>query len=110
MGKEKVKSNIESKKETVFYLELIGVSLVIISLITIINIGFIGNYLFLICKLLFGDWYFLVLFMILINGLKIIIFHESFSYKDIRVLGVIFCFLIEFRTNNPAVFTICPAD
>ncbi len=93
MGKEKVKSNIESKKETVFYLELIGVSLVIISLITIINIGFIGNYLFLICKLLFGDWYFLVLFMILINGLKIIIFHESFSYKDIRVLGVIFCFL-----------------
>ena len=67
MGKEKVKSNSEVKKQSVFYLEIVGVVLVLISFITLINIGLIGNYLTLIFKLLFGDWHFLVLFVFLIN-------------------------------------------
>ena len=93
MGKEKKQTVEENKKESVFYYEILGLVQIVISIISLVKLGIVGLYLALLIKLFFGDWYFIIILMVLINGLRMIIYHEPLNYKNMRFIGIIFILL-----------------
>lgn len=89
MAKEKVAMVEHSKKETVFYYEIIGIICVLISLIAIARFGLAGMYLALIFKLAFGDWYFVFIILLLLYGVRTLIIHEPLRVKSMRFFGIL---------------------
>ena len=65
-----------------------------ISIVSLIKLGIIGLYFALIIKLFFGEWYFIIIFLIFLNGLRMIIYHEPLNYKNMRFVGIIFIILM----------------
>ncbi len=74
-----------------FYYETIGMISLIFALILIAKLGKVGKFLTLFLKVLFGDWYLLIVIMILIFGVYLILNHRGFNFKNQRFLGYIFC-------------------
>ena len=93
MGKEKKQILQDNKKETLFYFELLGITQIIIGIISIIKLGIVGIYSALIIKLFFGEWYFIIIGLIFINGIRMIIWHEPLKYKNMRFIGIFFIIL-----------------
>ena len=93
MAKEKVSETEIKSKEFIFLYEIIGVSLILISLISIFRLGFLGKYSLLTLRLLFVDWYFLFIGLMAFLGLYFLFMHQRFIFNSIRYLGVILIIL-----------------
>ena len=66
MSKDKKRSNDEnSKKETLFYYEIIGVILILISFVVLGKLGTVGILLAKFLKCIFGHWSWLIVLFIL---------------------------------------------
>lgn len=88
--KEK-KHKVENRQETLFYFEAIGFLLLIFCAVIIAKLGTLGFYLTIFFKILFGDWYLLFVFILLIIGLSNILNHKSFDYYNQRFIGYLIC-------------------
>jgi len=93
MGKEKISSIDEEKKEFTFFYEILGIISIIIALISIARFGFIGKYGMLCFRLLFGDWYFIFIIALAAMGLYFLICHKRLELKNIRYLGIVLILL-----------------
>ncbi len=94
MGKEKIE--IKKKKiepEVLFYFEFVGIIIIMLSLVVLGKFGVIGNFLYVLFVVIFGDWYWLFLIILLGIGIFTMITHELPKKKSRRVLGVITLFL-----------------
>lgn len=74
-----------------FYYETIGMISLIIAIVLLAKLGSVGKFLTVFLKVLFGDWYLLIVLLILIFGIYLILNHHSFNFKNQRFLGYIFC-------------------
>lgn len=91
MGKDKKrKISDEQKKETMFYYEMMGVILIIISSVLILQLGQIGSWLYILFKILFGDYYFIFVFLMMFIGFYSLFFHKAFNLKNQKFIGFIF--------------------
>lgn len=76
-----------------FYYETIGMLLLIVTVIIVAKLGKIGYFLSVFLKVLFGDWYLLIVVLIFIFGAYLILKHQSFNFKNQRFLGYV-CIII----------------
>jgi len=74
-----------------FYYETIGMISLIIAIVLLAKLGTVGKFLTIFLKVLFGDWYLLIIILILIFGVYLILNHHGFNFKNQRFLGYIFC-------------------
>lgn len=93
MGKEKIQTLDNKESQRLFHYEILGIVLLITSMLAITKMGLMGNYLMLIVKVLFGDWYFLIYFLIIIYSIRCILFHNKLKINNIRYLGI-FLFIL----------------
>lgn len=91
MGKDKKRKISDAqKKETMFYYEAMGVILIIISSVLILQLGQIGSWLYILFKILFGDYYFIFVFLMMFIGFYSLFFHKAFNLKNQKFIGFIF--------------------
>ncbi len=90
MPKEKIKKKNENYN---IYYETLGIVLIGLSLIILTRLGSVGLWLNIIFKILFGDWYYLLLIMIFIQGCIFLKKRKFIDFKSIRVNGF-FLFLL----------------
>ena len=74
-----------------FYYETIGMISLIFSVVLFAKLGTVGKLLTIFLKVLFGDWYLLIVVLILIYGMYLILNHHGFNFKNQRFLGYILC-------------------
>lgn len=74
-----------------FYYETIGMIAMIIAVIIVAKLGTVGTFLAVFLKVLFGDWYLLIVVLLMIFGIYLILNHHSFNFKNQRFLGYVFC-------------------
>lgn len=91
MGKDKKRSADEHKEEsTLFYHELIGIIFIILSIAILGKLGTVGNFMLVFFKVLFGDWFWIVVLFLLFFGAYNLFRHKKFDFKNQRFIG--FCF------------------
>lgn len=88
MAKEKYQTLEAKDNERVFYYEILGIVLLILSMLSIAKLGLVGKYLMLMTKLLFGDWYFMVTFLTIAYGIRCILVHQKLKVNNVRYLGI----------------------
>ncbi len=119
MAKEKNRNLASKENERVFHYEILGIVLLVLSMFAIAKLGLIGQYLMLIVKFLFGDWYFLIFGLIIFYAIRCIIVHKRLKIINIRYLGIFILILalillshfsmhkyIKNYSGNHLVFTI----
>lgn len=74
-----------------FYFETVGLFSLIIAIVIIAKLGTVGSFLTIFLKVLFGDWYLLLVILIMIFGIYLIMNHHGFNFKNQRFLGYVFC-------------------
>ena len=89
MGKEKKMYLEQNKKELTFYYELIGVGTILLSLIALARLGFVGYYLMMTFRIIFGDWYFVFLLALLLFGIYCLFKHQPLNMLNMRSIGII---------------------
>lgn len=101
MPKEKHRY-IDEKQErsTMFYYEIIGSVLIILSITTLGKLGKIGKIFTMLLKVLFGDWYFIAILFLLFLGIFNLFLHTRFNFKDNRFVGFIFLSLTIFLFSH----------
>lgn len=91
MPKEKKKTIDEkAEKSTMFYYEIIGSIIIILSITTLGKLGKLGGIFTTLLKIMFGDWYFLILLFMLFLGLYNLFIHTAFNFRNNRFIGFIF--------------------
>ena len=91
MPKEKKKAFDEKQeRSTMFYYEIIGSVIIILSITTLGKLGKVGKVLTTLLKVTFGDWYFIALLFLLFLGIYNLFLHTRFNFKDNRFVGFIF--------------------
>lgn len=88
MPKKKITKIEAEKKERIFYYEILGIICLIIALFSITRLGAFGTYLMLTFRLLFGDWYFLVILLLFLYGIYCLLVHKKMKIISIRYLGI----------------------
>ncbi len=88
MAKEKVQNIGIKEKERLFHYEILGIVLLVLSMLAISKMGLVGQYLMLITKVLFGDWYFLIFLLMILYAIRCIIVHTRLKINNIRYLGI----------------------
>lgn len=76
-----------------FYYESIGMLFIVIAVITLAKLGKLGSFFTILLQVLFGDWYLLVVILILIFAVYLILNHHPFNLKNQRFLGYVICLL-----------------
>lgn len=89
--KEKVK--IEEKEGSDVYYEITGMALIFLSLVILGNIGYVGYYVGILVRILFGDWYFIIIGFLIYLGFKLLIKHESVNFSSLRIYGLILIYI-----------------
>ncbi|MDD4000640.1 MAG: hypothetical protein PHX62_07085 [Bacilli bacterium] len=103
MGKEK-KRNVDEleKEETTFYYELIGIIFIIFSITVLGELGKIGSFMLIFFKVVFGDWYWIIVLFLLFFGFQSLLRHKSFNFKNQRFIGFLFiCFTLFIFAHFP---------
>ena len=91
MAKEKKRLVDEKEKSvTMFYYEIIGSIIIILTITTLGKLGRVGDILTTLFKVLFGDWFWAVLLLILFIGFYYLFVHEKFEFKNTRFIGITF--------------------
>lgn len=93
MAKEKYQTVEVKNSERIFYYEIVGIVLIILTMFSIAKLGLVGRYLMLTTRFLFGDWYFLITILALVYGIRCIIVHERLKIINVRYLGIFFIIL-----------------
>lgn len=93
MPKTKKEANSKKIPKNLFYYEIIGIILTIFSFFALARLGKFGFYLCLILKLLFGDWYFLFIFLGIIVGLYFLLKHQKLPITSLSFLGYLLIFI-----------------
>lgn len=88
MPKEKYQTVEIKNSERIFHYEILGIILIILAMFSIAKLGIVGRYLMLTTKFLFGDWHFLITFLMLAYGIRCIIVHEKLKIGNVRYLGI----------------------
>ena len=90
MSKEKKRSiEDESPKETLFYYELIGSIIIILSVTVLGKLGKVGSLASIFFRLLFGDWHWLFVIYILFYGFYLLFMHTKYNFKGNKTIGVL---------------------
>ena len=76
-----------------FYYETIGMMLLIISITIIAKLGSVGSLLTVLFKVLFGDWYLLLVLLITIIGFYLILNHRGFNFRNQKFIGYTLCLI-----------------
>ena len=92
MPKIKKEPYENSKKKKLFFYEILGITLAVLSFFAVAKLGSFGLYLFLIVKLLFGDWAFLFIIIGILAGCYFLMVHDHLPISSLRVLGLFFIF------------------
>lgn len=91
MSKEKKRKIIDDKdKEGLVYFEIWGILLILVSIILVSELGPVGRTLNTLVRMIFGDWYWLILIFMFYYGALMIIYHEFITYTSIKIKGIIF--------------------
>lgn len=93
MPKIKKEPYESSKKKNLFFYEILGITLAVLSFFAIAKLGSFGLYLFLTVKLLFGDWAFLFIIIGILAGCYFLMVHDHLPISSLRVVGIFFIFL-----------------
>lgn len=89
MSKEKKRNEDGEKKDLTFYYEIVGIITILLSTITLARLGNSGKWLMVFFKLLFGDWYFLILLLLMLYGFRSLLYHRPMEVKTMRFMGII---------------------
>ena len=91
MSKEKKRKIVEDKtKDGLVYFEIWGILFILFSLILLSQLGPVGETLNTLMKMIFGDWYWLILIFLFYYGVMMIIYHEFITFSSIKIKGFIF--------------------
>jgi hypothetical protein len=93
MPKNKKEPILNEKKKNLFFYEILGVVLAVLSFFALAKLGKFGLYLFLIVKFLFGDWAFLFIIIGILAGCYFLMVHDHLPISSLRVLGIFLIFL-----------------
>lgn len=91
MSKEKKRKIIEDKnKEGLVYFEIWGILLILFAIVLLSELGPVGKSLNLLVKILFGDWYWIILIFMFYYGTLMIIYHEFITFSSLKIKGILF--------------------
>lgn len=88
MAKEKFQTVETKKNERIFHYEILGIILFVLTIFTIAKLGVVGKYLMITVKVLFGDWYFLIVLLTMAYSIRCILIHQKLKISNIRYLGI----------------------
>ena len=83
MAKEKFQTVETKKNERIFHYEILGIILFVLTIFTIAKLGVVGKYLMLTVKVLFGDWYFLIVLLTMAYSIRCILIHQKLKFRNI---------------------------
>ena len=89
MGKEKHPSIEQERKDLTFYYEIIGLFSLIIPILALARLGVVGFYIMLTFRIVFGDWYFLILIALIAFGIRSLLVHKPLNWKNVRTIGIL---------------------
>ncbi len=104
MVKEKIRISDEKSKNKEFYLEITGVLILIFLLVILTELGSIGLGFKIFLKILFGEWYLLFIFLLIILGIKLLIFHKGLNIKKLPFQGFILLFTCLMLLSHISVY------
>lgn len=93
MPKLKKEPFINENKKNLFFYEILGVILLMLSFFALAKLGIFGFYLNLTVKLIFGDWSFLFIILGLILGGYFLFMHQNIPLTSLRLIGIILIFI-----------------
>ncbi|MCL2522411.1 MAG: hypothetical protein FWE36_06090 [Erysipelotrichales bacterium] len=105
MLKEKQKIPEVNTKNKDFYYELLGILLIIIVLIVFSELGRVGFMMKIALKFMFGDWYFLLLFLAIYTGVKLLVWHKKLSFRSLPLNGFLLCFISLMILSHQAIYS-----
>lgn len=85
MAKEK--KEITPKAPRDFFYEVTATLIILISLIVLSELGLVGKYLKKGFKFIFGDFYFIIIIVLIINSIYALVKHKWFNSKSLRFNG-----------------------
>lgn len=85
MSKEKRQLPKSSKKD--FFYELTGTLTILLSLILLSELGTVGIILKKVFKVLFGDFYFIIVIYLIVHGIIALVKEKWFDFKSLRFNG-----------------------
>ena len=88
MAKEKIQSAEIKENSKVFHYEILGIILLVTGMFAVAKLGILGIYANLIVKVLFGDWYFVIILLMCVYGIRCILVHRRLKISNIRYLGL----------------------
>ena len=87
MAKEKKLIPKSSKKD--FFYEISGTLAILLCLILLSELGTVGTVLKILSKVIFGDFYFIVIFYIIVSGIIALVKEKWFDFRSLRFNGII---------------------
>ncbi len=98
MSKEK--KRIETEHEKIYYYEISATIVILFCLITFSELGFVGMGLKSLLKILLGDFYFILIIYLIINGIRALVKKKWFDLTSIKFNGFIIFFLSLITINH----------
>lgn len=92
MSKVKKAPKTNTLKKNIFYYEILGIVLTFISLFSFAKLGKLGLYLSLSFKLMFGDWYFMFIIIMLGVGVYYLLRHQALNVTSLTFIGCLLIF------------------
>lgn len=87
MAKEKKQIPKTTKKD--FFYEITGTLTILLCLILLSELGSVGIFLKNLFKIIFGDFYFIIVFYLIISGILALVKEKWFNFKSLRFNGFI---------------------
>lgn len=84
---------LQKETKDTYFKEIISFIIVVLCIIILSKIGILGFYGMLIFKILFGEWSFIIIIIILISQIYYLIKKKSINFQSIRFQGFIFLYL-----------------
>lgn len=84
---------LHQENQDTYFKEIISFIIVVLCIIIISKIGILGFYGMLLFKIIFGEWSFLIIIIILISQIYYLIKKKSINFQSIRFQGFIFLYL-----------------
>lgn len=90
MSKDKKRAiEDENPKETLFYYEVIGSIIIILSVTILGKLGKVGSLASIFFRIIFGDWHWLFVLYILFYGFYLLFMHTKYNFKGNKTIGVL---------------------
>ena len=82
-----------TNRKNIFFFEILGVILLLLSFFALARLGTFGFYLNLTVKLIFGDWSFLFILLGICLGGYFLFMHQNIPISSLRFIGIIIIFI-----------------